>query len=271
MKRCPQCERTYEDGKNFCLEDGAPLVVESPAAPPPPSSPDQPDLPAFHNAPTALGSAWSQAGDWQRQPTNLSGAPVSQRKVWPWVLGVVGVLLLGGAALVGGVAYVAYKAFKASENERRARVERVAPPAPPASAPRPVATKSPRGGVAAPTDRRVVLQQLLDIEREWSRANIEGDHAALEEILAEEYVTHSEGGGVESRADYLKNLAPNPAIESQEFEDSTVALAGRRAVLTGVTVVKFADGRAARYRFVDTFVWRDGRWLAATSVTTQLK
>jgi hypothetical protein len=270
MKRCPQCERTYEDGKNFCLEDGAPLAVDDPtAAPPHPSSPHQPDLPAFHNAPTALGSAWSQAGAWQQQPTNLSGAPMRKRKVWPWVVGV-GVLLLGGAALVVGVAYVGYKAFKASENERRARVERVAPPAPPASAPRPAATKSPRGGVAAPTDRTAVFKQLMEIEREWSRANIEGDRDALEEILAEEYVTHSEGGGVESRADYLKNLAPNPAIESQEFEGSTVALAGRRAVLTGVTVVKFADGRTARYRFVDTFVWRDGRWLAAASVTTQL-
>jgi len=257
MKRCPQCSRTYEDAKNFCLQDGAPLVSDS--------SP-------LHSAPTPAPSAWSQAGDWQQQPTNLSGAPMRKRKVWPWVVGVLSVLIIGGTALVGGIGYYAYKAIKQAEDERRSRVVRVGPPAP-VPPPKPVATKSPRFGPAAnaPTDRRVVLGQLTEIEKKWARANIEGDREALEEILAAEYVTHSEGGGVEDRADYLKNLSPNPAIESQEFEDSTVAVAAGRAVLTGVTIVKFADERIVRYRFVDTFVWRDGRWQAMTSTTSRTK
>lgn len=32
MKRCNKCGRTYEDAMTFCLEDGAPLIVDTPFA-----------------------------------------------------------------------------------------------------------------------------------------------------------------------------------------------------------------------------------------------
>jgi Domain of unknown function (DUF4440) len=121
----------------------------------------------------------------------------------------------------------------------------------------------------APADEGEALEQLKGIEEEWARANIEGDRAALERILAAEYVTTGGGAG-ETRADYLKNLSPNTAMRSQTFDDLTVALTGGRAVLTGTTDVAYKDGRTTRYRFVDTFVWRDGRWQATASSTTQV-
>ncbi|HLL74374.1 MAG TPA: nuclear transport factor 2 family protein [Pyrinomonadaceae bacterium] len=124
------------------------------------------------------------------------------------------------------------------------------------------------GTTAAPADRDQVLAQLTELEEEWARANIEGDKQALARILADEYVGTSSEGVTERKAEYIRNISPGGDVESQTFEDMTVVLGGERAVLTGVTVAEFKDGRSERYRFVDTFVWRDGRWQAVTSVTT---
>ena len=465
MKRCPQCNRTYEDAKNFCLQDGTPLVGDAPAAPPPP--PPQgypPDTSPFQSRPTAGSSGWSQAGSWQQQPSNLSGAPVRKRRVWPWVLGVLGVFIVGGAAIIGGVGYFVYKNVneakrqieEAAQGAKRAdtktyvnsreklsgkllehysdfsfdypadwqlkespgqsgsnfvKVERtedgvstlenfavgwytstgtmsgdeqlfpqlakqlsaqfasgfkgykkvsegptrvgrldgyefrftsklegggksvdlygraVMIPSGSAAQPNGVAlimlatslapeiksvgdvgvrgelpvilnsfrlgadaaaadaddddavkesdVESAVSGVlgggdeGAPTDKDEVLDQLKEIEQEWARANNEGDKEAVARILADEYVGTSHDGKTERKADYVRNLKPSTEVVSpQEFEDLSLVLAGGRAILSGVTVVEFKGGRTGRFRFVDIFVWRDGRWQAVTSTST---
>ena len=462
MKRCPQCNRTYEDSKNFCLQDGTPLAADSTAAQPPPYPPDPSP---FQNAPQAP-SAWSQAGSWQQPPSNLSGPPKSKRRVWPWVLGVLGVLVVGGVALIGGVSYFVYKNVNEAKRsiEETARVaertdtktfvnsrenlsgnllqhysdfsfqypstwemkespkpggsnfvkversldgaggftlenfavgwytgtgtmagdaplfpqlvrqlsSQFAPGfpgykkvsegrtrvgkydgyefrftakakgtpkgdldlygravlipsgsteqrngvalimlttslAPEISGPEDVGVKGELpvildsfrlgtdaaeasatdatvdesdvesavkgvlggGDEGAPTDKDEVLEQLKGIEEEWARANIAGDKEAAGRILADEYVGTSAGGVTERKASYLKNLKPSEDVTSQEFEEMSLVLAGGRAILTGVTVAEFKDGRTERFRFVDIFVWRDGRWQAVTSTTTR--
>jgi hypothetical protein len=465
MKRCPQCDRTYEDAKNFCLQDGTPLVADAPAPPP---QPQPPGASPYQNSPQpGSPAAWSQAGSWQ-PPGNLSGAPVRKRKVWPWVLGVLAVVVLGGAAIIGVVGYFVYRnvneakrhveqagkgaqradtktfvnsrdgltgklaehysdfAFdypdswqlkesaqaggsnfvkversldgegdftlenfavgwytstgtmagdaplfpqlvrqlsaqfapgfpgykKVSEGRTRvgkydgyefrftARAENtpkgdldlygraVLLPsgsaaqrngvalimlttslAPEIGGPQDVGVKGElpvildsfrlgadaagassssgrpapdaaekatrgllgRGEPGAPADEGEVLEQLKQVEEEWARANIEGDKEALTRILADEYVGTAPDGQTDRKADYVKNLKPSAEVESQEFDDLTLALAGGRAILSGVTVAEFKDGRAGRFRFVDVFVWRDGRWQAVTSTSSEVK
>lgn len=123
----------------------------------------------------------------------------------------------------------------------------------------------------APADRDAVLEQLKGIEEEWARANNEGDREAAARILAEEYVGTAHDGKTERKAEYLRNLRPSTQVESQSFEDLKVVVAGGRAILTGVMEVDFKGGRTGRFRFVDTFVWRDGRWQAVTSTTTEIQ
>lgn len=275
MKRCPQCNNTYEDAKNFCLQDGTPLVADAPPA----QSAHPPDASPFQHTPTPP-AAWSQGGSWQQQPpTSLSGPPARQRKVWPWVLGVLGVFVLGGVALVGGVGYFVYR----NVNEAQRHIEESAKETGAGEATAPVATveesdveSAVRGALGggeagAPGDKGEVLEQLKEIEEEWARANIEGDKEAARRILADEYVGTSAGGATERKADYLRNLRPSEDLESQEFEDMSLVQAGGRAILTGVTVAEFKDGRSERFRFVDIFVWRDGRWQAVTSTTSPLR
>ena len=467
MKRCPQCQSVYEDAKNFCLNDGTPLVADATEARPVTPTPAPPETAPFQPPQPTQSVGWSQAGGWQSQQqqpaSSLSQPQPRKRRVWPWVVGVLGVIVVGVAALVGIIGYVGYKAVRESGRRatapgntggatRRAdlqtyvnspasftgtlkdhysdfsfqypaswalkeqpgqsgsnfvKVERsldgsttlenfavgwytstgtaagdaalfpqlarqlstqfaagfpayrkvsegptrvgsydgyefrftgelrgggrkvdvygravmlpsgsttqrngvalimlatsLAPEiksvedvgakgelpvildsfrmgkdsaagesAAPASGP---AARPALGGgsAAAPADRDEVLDQLKELEEEWSRANIEGDKDALARILADEYVGTSSEGVTERKAEYIKNISPGGDVESQSFEDMTVVLGGERAVLTGVTVAEFKDGRSQRYRFVDTFVWRDGRWQAVTSVTTEVE
>lgn len=488
MKRCPQCQSVYEDAKNFCLNDGTPLVADfteaRPAAPTPPAPQTSPFPPA---QPTQSGGGWSQAGSWQsqqqqQQPGPAFAQPPRKRRVWPWVVGVLGVVVVGVATLLGIIGYVAYKATRDTQRRATAARDAAAPPRradlrtyvnspagftgalkehysdfsfqyPPnwvvkeqpgqggsnfvkversldgdttlenfavgwftstgtaagdaalfpqlarrlstqfgASFPGyrkvsegptrigsydgyeigftgrlrnpqgkeidvygravmlpsgstaqrngvalimlatslapeiksaadvgvrgelPVILESFRmgkdaaaatggapgetaaeaddpgeeiadaekaaasavrgvfGGADAPAGRGEVLEQLKEIEEEWARANNEGDREAVARILADEYVGTSHDGKTERKAEYIRDLRPSTDIVSpQEFEDLNVVVAGGRAILTGVTAVEFKGGRTARFRFVDTFVWRDGRWQAVTSTTSEVR
>jgi len=126
MKRCPTCHRTFEDPLNFCLTDGTPLVPDAPAQPqpPPPPSYAQPTAP-IRNTPT---TNWSQQPGPTTYGQQFQQPQAKKRKVWPWVLGVVGLLLVGGVMIIGGIAYVGYRAVKQAELEKSRR--RTTPPPP---------------------------------------------------------------------------------------------------------------------------------------------
>lgn len=276
MKRCPQCQSVYEDAKNFCLNDGTPLVADAPEARPVTPTPPAPETQQFQPPQPTQQVGWSQAGSWRsQQPGSLSQPPPRRRRVWPWVLGVLGVIVLGVVGLLGVIGYVAYKAARDVVPEASVSRDIRDPSKRRAGAPTPSDSPTSRGvhggSSAAPTDREEVLEQLRGREEEWARANIEGDKQALARILADEYVGTTPDGVTQRKAEYIRDITPSEDLESQSFEDMTVVLGGERAILTGVTVAQFRDGRTGRYRFVDTFVWRDGRWQAVTSVTTEVE
>ncbi len=63
MKRCPLCNRTYEDDAlSFCLSDGSALIKDEPAAPG-----------SFDPAPTIL--ARPAATDWSSPPAPVTPSP----------------------------------------------------------------------------------------------------------------------------------------------------------------------------------------------------
>ena len=284
MKRCPQCQSVYEDAKNFCLNDGTPLVADSAEARPVTPTPAAPATQPFQSAQPTQSVGWTQAGSWQSQQqpgSSLSQPQPRKRRVWPWVVGVLGVVVVGVVGLLGVIGYVGYKVVREAERQAtapgnagttRPAIGNEAGPSGSTTAGSSTAPRGVMSGAAkATTDRDEVLEQLKELEEEWARANIQGDKQALERILAEEYVGTSSDGVTERKAEYIRNIRPSEDLESQSFEDMTVVVGGERAVLTGVTVAQFKDGRNERYRFVDTFVWRDGRWQAVTSVTTEVE
>src|SRR5512132_244033 len=124
MKRCPQCNRTYtDDALSFCLDDGSPLVSASA-----PSS-------SFDPGATVQ---YPQGRDTSPQPTMMYGpgqapgapppaapppawtpmppAAPRKRSVWPWILGIGGVLAFMGIGVV--ILIVALASMSNNNNNR---------------------------------------------------------------------------------------------------------------------------------------------------------
>jgi hypothetical protein len=117
---------------------------------------------------------------------------------------------------------------------------------------------------APPTDTQQVLDQLTQIEHEWTVANINADKKQLDRILADDYVGEDAEGKPHGKAEYIRTIERDTSIEKWDFEDLKVDLNGDRAALSGI--IRFqVDGKLRVFRFTDKFVWRDGRWQAVGS------
>lgn len=270
MKRCPSCQRTYPDDTKFCLQDGAPLADApasfgstfgregQPAEQPPPVH----QAPAGGGAPPPPNYA---AQGWQ-QPT----AP-RKRKVWPWVVG--GVVVVGMGLVVVGIVAAVFIARRASNStvnvnvnagvSRRANTNNSGIPGPPHTS----NTNNDDDTGVSGLDRQAVMTELSKLENEWIRANIKADKKALERILADEYRGVAGDGTEQTKADYIATVQPDRTARSWSSEDVTLEFEGDKAVISGVLIWNSTDG-TRRYRFTDSFVRREGRWQAVSSVTT---
>lgn len=224
MKRCPTCNRTFTDPNlSFCVDDGTPLAEEN----------------------------WDAAP--YRPPASYV-PPSKQRRVWPWLLGIVGAFVLGVAGLMIAAAIFVPRMVRPVVTSNVNTDNTDAPPAPVENVDTP-----------PPTDEEQVLAQLRDLENEWTVANLNADKKKLGQILADDYVDQSgEGGALQGKTEYINNIERDTQIEKWEFNDLKVRLAGNRATLTG-KIKYFGNGREIELDFIDKFVWRNGRWQATGS------
>ena len=115
---------------------------------------------------------------------------------------------------------------------------------------------------------------LIQLEREWDEAFLRKDVAFVENVLAEEYMaTYGDGTRVD-RAQELEMVATvSQQIESSRVDDFTVNLYGDTAVVWFTQhLVGPSHGRTLEltHRYMDVFVWRDGRWLCVASQSTRV-
>ena len=237
MKRCPTCNRTYTDPNlSYCIDDGTPLTTEL----------------ADDDAPYRPPSAYVPAGATPER---------KQRRVWPWVVGIIGGFLLGAIALSIAAAILVPRMVRSRQRDQpvvaREQRERPAQPDRPDNPDAPV-----------PTDKEQVLAQLTELEHDWTVANINADKKQLDRILADEYIGQAPTAerGLESKKQYLDRTERDTVTERWELHDLKVDLSGDRATLTGkVTFYADRDRRRESYNFTDKFVWRNGRWQATGS------
>lgn len=259
MKRCPTCNRTFTDRNlTFCVEDGTPLISVD--------VPDEETVVSLHG--NARGQSSSASPPVYQPPGSYApgSAPGQKRKVWPWIVGLLALfLLVVGGLIVAAVILIprmaqrpgvanANRNANVSSNENTNR-----------STPEPESVAS-----SAPTDEAAVLTALTELEHEWTVANINADKSKLNRILADDYVGTALDGKTQGKADYLRTIERDTTIKNWEFDDLEVDLLGDRATLTGVVRFELPDGER-EFRFVDKFVWRDGRWQATSSVVTPVQ
>jgi hypothetical protein len=109
----------------------------------------------------------------------------------------------------------------------------------------------------------------------WDAAQLTGDRAALERLLADDYRLVNGGGRVESKAQFIKDLT-DPEVKEDPFviEQPIEQLWANGAVLGGVTNLTGTDHGTrfhARIRFADVWARRDGRWQLIYTQVSPLK
>lgn len=100
------------------------------------------------------------------------------------------------------------------------------------------------------------------------------DLAALERLLAPDFVLVSTNAEVQSRAQAIKEVRDgDPQYERFENHDMTARIYGDAAVVQGITSLKGRSGGkpfAVDVRFTDTLVRVAGRWTIVVSHVTRI-
>ncbi|MFN2530421.1 MAG: nuclear transport factor 2 family protein [Pyrinomonadaceae bacterium] len=263
MKRCPTCNRTFNDPNlSFCIDDGTPLVAV---------------------ADTSTQSSRPDSGALAYQPPSNYIPPGGgeRRRVWPWVLGILGVFFIAIVGLSIAAALFLPRMMRNSSNREAATNTNAAPTTNGNtnlnSNTRVANTNSgvtnsntPAVGLA-PTDADDVLAQLTQLEHEWTVANINADKKQLDRILAEDYVGTSSEGKTQGKVDYIRTIERDTSIQKWDFQNLKLSLRGDRATLSGVVRLTVQGRGDVSFNFTDKFVWRDGRWQATGSAVTPIQ
>jgi hypothetical protein len=116
-----------------------------------------------------------------------------------------------------------------------------------------------------------VEQTLMQIEHDWTNAALKKDSAALDKILADEWVGQGPTG-TETKAQTLAELKSGDSkLDSQTLGDLKVRVFGNTAVVTGSDDEKSSykgKDTSGHWIWTDVFVKRQGRWQAVASQGT---
>jgi ketosteroid isomerase-like protein len=126
----------------------------------------------------------------------------------------------------------------------------------------------------AQSDKNAVEQTLIQIEHDWSQADTKKDAAALNRILAEDWIGIDFEGTVLTKSQALKDINSGSAsLESTVLSDMKVRIYGNTAIVTGTDTEKseyHGKDSSGKYLWTDVFVLRNGRWQAVSSQSTRL-
>lgn len=120
-------------------------------------------------------------------------------------------------------------------------------------------------------------QDLMQLERDIGKANIERDYKFFDRVEAEEFIFTGADGSVLSKPEDLKGLKepanPDVTLLAYDVDEMNVLLYEKSAVVTGrVTTKRKYKGAEiiSLSRFTDVFVLRDGRWQIVAGHSSRL-
>src|SRR5204862_7684231 len=117
-----------------------------------------------------------------------------------------------------------------------------------------------RGWAKAPS---ATEQEIIKLEQTVTDAQFKKDRAALERLLADDYLyTHSNGSVLNKAQEIAESMSGDVQWTDAKFADLKLRIFGDVAVLTGRQTIQ---GAAKGYvpgprRITDIFVRRNGRW-----------
>jgi ketosteroid isomerase-like protein len=117
---------------------------------------------------------------------------------------------------------------------------------------------------------------LWDLEQDWNDAVLKKDKAWFEKNYASDFtsVSGTEGKLMNKAEDIADTMDPKLTMEQVETTGMNIRVDGGRAIVTGVFHTKGTyDGKPfdRKVRYTDTWIRRDGRWIAWASQGTPIK
>jgi ketosteroid isomerase-like protein len=120
--------------------------------------------------------------------------------------------------------------------------------------------------------------KIAALEGLWNQAYKAGDTKALDQILDGAIVLVNDDGSVQTKADFLASVkvaSAHATAQQQQVapESTTVHVFGNTAIATGVMRVKGVESGKAyvrRERFIDTWVYKGGRWVCIATDATPI-
>lgn len=123
----------------------------------------------------------------------------------------------------------------------------------------------------AQADKSAIETALKDKENQWEAAVAKHDASVVESMVAEDYIGLSSKGKVQTRADMLETMKKETDTYTSTANESldVHVFAPNLAVVSGSSkeVGKDKDGKAftRSYRWVDTWMERNGKWQCVAS------
>jgi ketosteroid isomerase-like protein len=115
---------------------------------------------------------------------------------------------------------------------------------------------------------------LAKAAHDYDDAQVKSDKAALERLLAPDYVLHNSAGQVQDKASFIADqVAPGYKLEPFVVEEKVEKVMGDAAILGGVARAKGTSGGEpydVRLRFIDVWAKRGGRWVVVFSQATRV-
>ena len=119
-----------------------------------------------------------------------------------------------------------------------------------------------------------VSEILIQMELDWSQADVKKDAAALNRILADDWMGIDFQGTVMTKPDVMRDIHSDAtATESTQLGEMKVRIFGNTGIVSGTEVEKSqykGKDSSGAYIWTDVFVLRNGRWQAVSSQSTKL-
>ena len=119
--------------------------------------------------------------------------------------------------------------------------------------------------LASPTIRATELPaDLAKAVKDYDQAQITGNRAELERLLADDYTLLNSGGQTETKPQFIaESTAPGFKLEPFVVQDPVEKVWDQGAVMGGIVTLRGMDGGkpfAATLRFADIWAKRNGKW-----------
>jgi hypothetical protein len=122
---------------------------------------------------------------------------------------------------------------------------------------------------ATPGDIATAIRAL---EHQWAEGQAHNDNRALDRIF-DNALVYVEYGRLVTKGEYLSRIrAAKPGPSQIVNEAMTVRLFGDTAIVVGTYLEKTGSaGKTMRWRFVDTWVYKSGRWMLVAAGASLLE